>query len=394
MKLSTVAVIRLHNQQITRRRFLNPADVVASMGAMQGQDHHGSKWAIGLRMLRGQDFVIDQAIADRTLVRTYLMRGKLHVATAKDSRWLLSLTAPRMIAASDRRERQLDLDEGVFARVRRIFSLALEGGRQLTRSELYALLEEARISSKGQRGHHILWRMAMEGLICFASPEGIQQTFALSDEWIPEGVRRSREQALADLALRYFSSRGPATLQDFLWWSGLTSAEATAALDMVKPKLVAANLGGQCFWMSTSTQIPPSGGEDVYLLPSFDEFLLGYQNRNATLESRYAAVLSPGGDGTFLPAVVIQGSVVGTWSRILRNGALEIRATTFRSLTSKESSLLREAAHRYGEFMRMEVDLLEEATLPPGDLARSATRLQVPWERSATEPRRPLEKLG
>lgn len=394
MKLSTVAVIRLHNQQISRRRFLNPAEVVASMGAMQGQDHHGSKWAIGLRLLHGQDALIDQAIADRSLVRTYLMRGKLHVASARDCRWLLSLTAPRMIAASDRRERQLELDEGAFSRVRRIFSLALEGGRQLTRSELYALLEEARISSKGQRGHHILWRMAMEGLICFASPEGIQQTFALFDEWNPQGMRQSKEQALADLALRYFSSRGPATLQDFTWWSGLTSVEAASALEMVKPKLIAANMGGQCFWMSLTTQIPPSGGEGVYLLPSFDEYLLGYQNRNAVLESKYAAVLSPGGDGVFLPAVVIQGSVVGTWSRILRNGALEIRATTFRSLTSKESSQLQEAARRYGEFMRMEVEILEETPLTQGGRETAAPHLEIPWERATTDSRGPLEKLG
>lgn len=394
MKLSTVAVIRLHNQQITRHRFLNPAEVVASMGAMQGQDHHGSKWAIGLRLLHSQDLLIDQAIADRALVRTYLMRGKLHVAAAKDCRWLLSLTAPRMIAASDRRERQLELDEGVFTRVRRIFSLALEGGHQRTRSELYGLLEEARISSKGQRGHHILWRMAMEGLICFAAPEGIQQTFALLDEWNPQGPRQDREQSLADLALRYFSSRGPATLQDFTWWSGLTTAEAASALDMVKPKLIAANLGGQCFWMSVATQIPPSGGEGVYLLPSFDEYLLGYQNRNAVLDSRHVAALSPGGDGTFLPAIVIQGNVVGTWSRILRNGSLEIGATTFRALTSKESSQLQEAARRYAEFMRMEVEILEETTWAPGDRNPKAPRLEIPWERSAPESERSMGKLG
>jgi hypothetical protein len=236
--------------------------------------------------------------------------------------------------------------------------------------------------------------MAMEGLICFASPEGIQQTFALFDEWNPQGMRQSKEQALADLALRYFSSRGPATLQDFTWWSGLTSAEAASALEMVKPKLIAANMGGQCFWMSLTTQIPPSGGEGVYLLPSFDEYLLGYQNRNAVLESKYAAVLSPGGDGVFLPAVVIQGSVVGTWSRILRNGALEIRATTFRSLTSKESSLLQEAARHYGEFMRMEVETLEETTLAQGGRETAAPHLEIPWERATTDSQRPLEKLG
>lgn len=393
MKPSTIATIRLHNQQVTRCRFSNPGDLVSWMGAMQGQDHHGAKWAIGLRLQKGTDASVEEAVTQRTIIRTYLMRGRLHVVPGRDSRWLLSLTAPRMIAASSRREKQLELDESTFSRIRQVMVAALEGGRQRTRSELYTQLEAARISTRGQRGHHILWRMAMDGLICFAAPEGIQQTFALLDEWVAETRWQDKEQSLADLAFRYFSSRGPATLQDFTWWSGLSSADAQAGLDMVKEKLVGANLGGQSFWMSTATQIPPSACEGAYLLPSFDEFLLGYQNRTAVLDSKHVSLISPGGDGTFLPAVVINGTVVGLWNRVIRNGAIEVRVQPFAPMGKKEQGFLREAVSRYSEFMRMNAELMEGAdpTKPDDEVV---ARLQVKSLRPGAEFPDPLRKLG
>lgn len=394
MKPSTIAVIRLHNHQVTRQRFSNPSDLVCWMGAMQGQDHHGAKWAIGLRLQKGSDASVEEAIANRSLIRTYLMRGRLHVVAGRDSRWLLSLTAPRMIAASSRREKQLDLDDAAFARIRQVVTAALEGGRQRTRSELYAQLEGARIATRGQRGHHILWRMAMEGLICFAAPEGIQQTFALLDEWVPETRWQDKDQALADLALRYFTSRGPATLQDFTWWSGLSSADAQAGLDTVKTKLVSANLGGQSFWMSTATQIPPSGCEGAYLLPGFDEFLVGYQNRTAVLDPKHASLISPGADGTFLPAVVLNGCVVGLWNRTIRNGAMDVRATPFSSFSQKDRGLIQEAVDRYAEFMRMKAELMEDEAPAKAEAEVVAPRLQVKGPRPESEFLRPLRKLG
>jgi hypothetical protein len=384
----------LHNHQITRQRFSNPSDLVSWMGAMQGQDHHGAKWAMGLRLQKGSDASVEEAITNRTIIRTYLMRGRLHVVTGRDSRWLLSLTAPRMIAASSRREKQLDLDDRAFSQVRDVVTASMEGGRQCTRAELYSHLEGARISTRGQRGHHILWRMAMEGLICFAAPEGIQQTFALLDEWVPETRWLDKTQALGELALRYFTSRGPATLQDFTWWSGLSTADAQAGLEMVRSKLVSANLGGQTFWMSTATQIPPSGCEGAYLLPSFDEFLLGYQNRTAVLDTKHAAVISPGGDGTFLPAIVLNGSVVGVWGRTIRNGAMDIRATAFTSFGRKDLDLIQNAVARYAEFMGLKADLVEAEAAPKQEVEAVAPRLQVKGQGPVKEFQGPLRKLG
>ena len=126
---------------------------------------------------------------------------------------------------------QLELDEAIFARSKEVFAKALQGGKQLTRDEMLHLLEQADISTAGQRGYHILGRSAQDGLICFGSRRGKQQTFALLDEWVPQTGPRARDEALAELTRRYFISHGPATLQDLMRWAGITTAEAKVGLE-------------------------------------------------------------------------------------------------------------------------------------------------------------------
>jgi hypothetical protein len=202
---------------------------VGGLGAVQAQDYLGALWAIGLR-LRAAETAIEQAIATRSIVRTWSMRGTLHFVAAEDVRWMLGLLAPRSLASSLGRLRALELDQAVFNRSRDLFIAALSGGKQLRREAMLELLASANISPGGQRGIHILGRLAQEGLICFGAREGKQHTFALLEEWVPQAMLRlgpkSRDEALAELARRYFTGHGPATLPDFVWWSGLTTSEA------------------------------------------------------------------------------------------------------------------------------------------------------------------------
>ncbi len=148
------------------------------------------------------------------------MRGTLHFVAAADARWMLDLLAPRVIAATAGRRQQLELDTRVFTRSRKVIVKALEGDRQVTRSGLYQLLEAAGISTRDGRGLHILMHFALEGLVCFGAREGKQPTFALLAEWAPHARSLARDEALAELARRYFTSHGPATWRDFAWWSG------------------------------------------------------------------------------------------------------------------------------------------------------------------------------
>ena len=199
----TIARQRLANQQIADPTLTRPADVVAWLGAMQAQDYLGALWAIGLRLPGAREATVEQALADRSIVRTWPMRGTLHFVAAADARWMLALLAPRTMAQAAGRFRQLGLDDDAFALSRDACIAALQGGRQLTRAALYQVVEAAHVSTAGQRGIHILWRLAHEQLICFGARAGKQQTFALLDEWAPAGsnvaARRSAGRAGAPL---------------------------------------------------------------------------------------------------------------------------------------------------------------------------------------------------
>src|ERR1051325_713920 len=259
--------LRLHNQHISRPTFRRPAEVVAWFGAVQAQDYLGALWAIGLRMQKAIEAEVERAVAKKAIIRTWPMRGTLHFVAAEDVRWMLELLTPRIIANRLRGAYQYyGLDEATFSRSKDLFADALHGGRRLARRSMYAVLESDNISTTGGRGLHILSRLAHDGFLCFAAREGKQPTFALLDEWVPGAKRLEREEALAEIAKRYFTSHGPATLQDFVWWSGLPAAEARTALSLAQPRLAQDLIEGQTYWLSPSTTIPKKSLPDVYLL--------------------------------------------------------------------------------------------------------------------------------
>jgi hypothetical protein len=345
-----IGALRLHNQQIARSHFHEPEQVLAWLGGIQGQDYPGAKWSIGLRLPNTTDADVERAIDERRIVRTWPMRGTLHFVAAADVRWILALTSPKNIAGSARRRQNLELDDKTLARCREIVIKALQGGKQLTRDELYALLERANISTAEQRGYHILWNSALHGLICFAASRNKEQTFALLDEWVAPAKEKTRDEALAELALRYFTSRGPVTLQDFIWWSGLSAGEARAGFEAVKTHLVQETQNKQTYWMASDITVPKEM-PGTFALPGFDEYLLGYKDRSAVLDAKHAEKVCPGGNGMFASTIVINGRVAGTWKRTIRKSAVEISATPFTTLSKAERSAFNEAAERYAAFI-------------------------------------------
>jgi hypothetical protein len=351
-----IAHHRLYNQQISHTKCTTPAEVVAWLGAVQAQDYPGAKWSIALRLPNGTDRDIEQAIADKTIIRTWPMRGTLHFVAAADIRWMLALLTPRIIAGSTLRHQRLELDEAIFARCKELFTKVLQGGKQLTRDEMYAVLEQNTISTAGQRGYHILWRSAQEGLICFSALRDKQQTFALLDEWVPNAQNMERDQALAELAKRYFTSRGPATVQDFAWWSGLKISDARVGLEMVKSQLVQETIAGQTYWMP-NISISQSSSTTVHLLPGFDEYVLGYKDRSAVLDPMHAAKICPGNNGMFMPTIVINGRIVGIWKRTLKKHTVVMTPSPFTALTATENHAFSTAAGHYGTFLDLPVIL-------------------------------------
>jgi hypothetical protein len=344
--------MRLINQQISCARFNEPHQVVAALGAMQAQDYLGGLWAIALRLPHVTETAVELAIAERKIIRTWPLRGTLHFVAAADIRWMLALLAPGMIAKRARLFRQIELDENVFAPCRKLFVKALQGNRQLTRDALMHLLESAKIKTSALRGYHILWRLAHEGLLCIAAREGKQQTFALLDEWAPSMLHSlERDAALAELALRYFCGHGPATLRDFVWWTGLKVSDAKSALESVSHQLSRQVVNDTVYWMPRECAAPAETARAAYLLPGFDEYLLGYRDRGAVLDPLHSKKVVPGGNGVFQPTIVINGRVLGTWKRTLKKGDMVITASPFKSLKKTEQNAFAAAAERYARFI-------------------------------------------
>lgn len=350
---------RLHNQRLLSQNASQPDQVVAWFGAMQAQDYASVKWAIGVRGGPGQmitDTAVEQAISSKKIIRTWLMRGTLQMTTAADIRWLLALLAPRLISGSAGRLRELELDQETLRRSFDLFTAVLH--TPLSRPHVMQALDQAGIATAGQRGYHILRQAALTGLICFGPMQGKQETFVLLDEWAHPGPIYSRDEALAELARRYFQSHGPATLPDFVWWSGLPITEARAGLALVETELQSEVVEGETYWLPPHPAILAMPAAAAWLLPGFDEYYLGYKTRQVVLDGRYdKQVVSV--NGIFRPVIVIDGQIVGIWKRDVKKGTAVFSLEPFEPLTAVQQQAVAAAARQYGVFSDQPVMLAD-----------------------------------
>ncbi len=340
---------RLRNQQISRTALHEPAEAVAWLGAVQAQDYLGALWAVGLRTRNSTEASIEKALADRSIVRTWPMRGTLHFVAAPDVRWMLELLTPRVISSSRGRFMQLELDDAVLSRSRKLFVKALRDGRQLARSDMYAVLEKAGISTADSRGLHILWRLAHDGLLCFGARAVKQPTFALLEEWIPPAKPMQRDEALAELATRYFTSRGPATIADFSWWSGLPTGVARMAIEMAGNRLAQNIIGGRTLWRGPGATASSAASRSAYLLPPFDEYIVAYKDRSDVLKAAHARHVHSG--GMFSPTIVVGGQVSGMWKRTISKAAVKVDVRFLGKVTAAGQDAVAAAAKRYAQFI-------------------------------------------
>jgi hypothetical protein len=359
MKASDVAHHRLRNQHLSspdssddlqrNRRPENPEDVVQWMGAVQAQDYGGAKWAVAQRMRLAAEGTIEKAFADGRLLRTHVMRPTWHFVAPGDIRWMLRLTAPRVNAAMASYYRKFELDQAVFTRSHKALARALRGGRQLTRDTLRLAVQRAGIASEGLRFLFILARAELDGVICSGAREGRQFTYALVEERVPPARPLTRDEALAALTARYFASHGPATVQDFVWWSGLTARDAKAGLDMAGSSLAHESISGRTYWLSASNQPVGRAPLAACLLPPYDEYLVAYKDRSAAVGS--AASRRPAANAILGPTIVLDGRVVGTWKRTLGKRDVTIALNPFSRIPKAGRRAISEAARAYSAFL-------------------------------------------
>ena len=350
---------RLRNQRLSGGRFANPEQVVSWLGAVQAQEYGHAKWALGLRIQRAAEGQIEAAFNEGRLLRTHVMRPTWHFVAPADIRWMLALTAPRVSAAAGPYTRRLELDAAVFRGSQRAMVRALRGGRQLTRQELKVVLQRAGIRTDGvQRLARIVMQAELDAVICSGPRRGKQFTYALLDERVPMSRSRSRDDSIAELARRYFTSHGPAQVHDFAWWSGLTVADARAGLEAVERNLESQTVDGRTYWVPS---IGAAAGTRVaYLLPLYDEYLIAYKDRRAALDvSRWTRIV---GRDPFSAPIVVNGQVVGGWKRIQRSDALGIALTPFVPLDKRHVAAIADAARDYARFVGVDLELSWNAT--------------------------------
>lgn len=318
MTLNEIANLRLINQQVASSKYTTAGELVSWMGAMQAQDLSMAKWAVGLRVPGSDVKSIDAAIENGEILRTHALRPTWHFVSPADIHWMLDLSAQRIKTAMKSMDKILKLDDAVFSTSNSIIENAFKENHELSREAIVERLVANNISTSENRVSHILMRAEMERIICSGTSNGNRQTYALLSRRAPRTSTLNRDEALAKLAFTYFNSHGPATLQDFNWWSGLTASETKHALEMVKQNFVSEMLDDKTYWFKDEIQIAKEGKERTFMLPAFDEYIISYRDRTAALLSENHSI-AVSNNGIFRPVIVTNGKVTGIWRRTSKN---------------------------------------------------------------------------
>jgi hypothetical protein len=367
--VNDIAARRLQAQRLIGEPFESPLDAIRSLTAVQSQDYTGAKWALGQRSRKTTDAALDRLFDEGAILRTHVLRPTWHFVLPEDIGWLLSLTGPRVRAGLIARNRRLEIDEMVAARAEAVFSAVLAGGRHLTRPELGHVLSRKGISPEGQRLPHLLLRAELDALIASGPRRGKQFTYALLEERVPKARALDRDEAVAELTLRYFRSHGPAQIQDFVWWSGLRVADARAGIAIAGKGLERRVHDGKDYWFDSSAGPQTKAALVGHLLPNYDEYTVAFRDRAEILHADlpfdpavFARAGAPGATsisfGSILSNVVaVGGKVRGSWRRTIARDAVRVEARMLNRLKPAESRAVEDSGRRLGEFLEHPVEI-------------------------------------
>lgn len=322
--------------------------IVRRLLALQAQDFGGAKWSIGLRGLGLTEAAVDAAIASGEIVRSWPIRGTLHITAPEDLRWMLAIARVRQASGAAKRRNDLAITDAELDRAGQIAVTELTGGRVVRRDALLAAFVGGGVPVDGQRAYHLLWNLGHDRLIMFGPPDGKQPTFVLLEEWITTHRDLEGDEALGEFALRYFTGHGPATVQDFAWWASITLGQARTGLAIAAEQLEVRTFGGTEYWSAPGLE-PAKGA--VHLLPGFDEYLLGYQDRSPVLRAEFSDRIVPGNNGVFQPTIVVDGEVVGTWRRSETSKEARVELEWFTEPTARAKAGAERALPRLGAYL-------------------------------------------
>ena len=345
---------RLANQHLTKQSLDKASEIVRLLGAVQAQDYSGAKWAIAQRTRDATDAEVEKEVSNGSILRTHVVRPTWHFVAPDDIRWMLSLTAPRVKALLTFYDRKLELDTVVLRRSQAALTRALRDSKHLTRTELARALTKAGIRADGtQRLAHLVMHAELDGLICSGPRRGKQFTYALLEERVPSAKTLERDAALLELASRYFATRGPATADDFAWWSGLTKTDAKRGAEAAESRLERAIIGGRKYWFPPSARTTKPGSSFARLLPNYDEYFVGLKDRTAMQTKLRTAGIEGRLNALSGHLVTIDGQVVGGWTRTFKGRSVVVALKPLTSLSEVEHRAIAREVDRFALFLEL-----------------------------------------
>ena len=295
---------------------------------------------------------------DRSIVLTWAMRGTLHLIASEDHSWLLPLVLEPRLATAHRRLRQEgvppDRWDGAVAAMERM----LDAEGPLTRPEIADRLERKGIRTAGQAIAHLVWLAAARGVLCVGPGSHREQRFVLVRDWLARSTTRGGPgDPLAELGLRYLRSHGPATPTDLAFWSGMRLGDANKAWAAIGSRLIEVDSARGSAWRLRTTSRPAPPGQ-VRLLPAFDEYLLGWRDRDLLASSAQWRAINRGG-GWLHPVVLAEGRAAGTWrSEQGSGGGVRLTVRPFGTLRPPVRRGVDAEAKRVAAFLGRRVEAL------------------------------------
>lgn len=341
--------IRLHNQLLSVHALSDPVEIVSHMGAMQSQTLEMAKWAIGVRLQNANAKDIDNALNTGRIIRTHILRPTWHFVSADDIHWMFDLSKPRLKPIYRSYAKTIKTEEQLIYKNFASLEKVLMGGKHLTKQEVNNAMRELDIELDERLLSLLLSFAEVEGVVLCGQLKGFKQTYTLFDEWAPRTSSISVDESLERLARKYFTSHGPATIDDFVWWSGQTLTSCRNAIDMIKHDFMCETINGRHFWMKNDIKTPPVNGNSTMFLPPFDEFVVSYKNRSEIIDdSFYSKVMTK--NGLFSPTIMYNGEIIGSWKKITKKGNPIIELSFFENVSKSKQSIFKSEIKRLVNF--------------------------------------------
>lgn len=356
MNSDQIVALRLSNQQLINSKFTTPQMLVSHFGAIQAQNYEMAKYAIGLR-ISAKEKIIDNAVNKVDIIRTHVLRPTWHFVSTKDIRWMLELTAPHVKKLNSPLCKKLELDGSILTQCYSIIEKMLEKDLQISRDEIMLELNANNICTKDTRSSLIMMNAELDGIVCNGKMNGKQHTYALFDRQIPISKPITKEKALAKLGAIYFSSHGPATLEDYCWWSGLSVTNAKLSIELIKTDFQSIKTNNQTYWFKDNLQFQKENDSSAHFLPAFDEFLISYRSRTASISiEKQAQVFTK--NGLFKPTIILNGKVIGIWNRSIKKEKVIIETTFLEPVKNEQKKNILKTIEKYENYIEKTIEII------------------------------------